>query len=379
MFFHIFKNRLKILLRKKSVIFWTMIFPIILATLFHLAFSDIQNDEKKLKVIDVAVIKNEQYDNNQTLKTVLESVSKDDDNKLFNIKYVDESEAKQLLENGDIDGYILPAEKTSVIVKENGINQTVIKYVIEQTYQYESVATKIYEYNPESLKKAAIDIFFKENQYFNDSSSKNMNMMEVEFYTLIGMACLYGGFLGLMVVDETTANLSTKGARTSIAPVHKMKVLLISLLVSFIIQYIEILILIGYLYCILGVSFGGNIGYVCLLSLFGCLAGTSLGLLVGVSSKKSDGIKTGIVLAITMTLSFFAGMMGVYMKYVIQNNAPILAKINPVNMITDGFYSLYYYDTMTRYYNNIISLAIFSAIMIIISYIFIRRQKYDSI
>ena len=177
-----------------------------------------------------------------------------------------------------------------------------------------------------------------------------------------------------MVVDETTANLSTKGARTSIAPVHKMKVLLISLLVSFIIQYIEILILIGYLYCILGVSFGGNIGYVCLLSLFGCLAGTSLGLLVGVSSKKSDGIKTGIVLAITMTLSFFAGMMGVYMKY-----APILAKINPVNMITDGFYSLYYYDTMTRYYNNIISLAIFSAIMIIISYIFIRRQKYDSI
>ena len=149
MFFHIFKNRLKILLRKKSVIFWTMIFPIILATLFHLAFSDIQNDEK-LKVIDVAVIKNEQYDNNQTLKTVLESVSKDDDNKLFNIKYVNESEAKQLLENGDIDGYILPAEKTSVIVKENGINQTVIKYVIEQTYQYESVATKIYEYNPES-------------------------------------------------------------------------------------------------------------------------------------------------------------------------------------------------------------------------------------
>ena len=117
-----------------------------------------------------------------TVKTVLESVSKDDDNKLFNIKYVDESEAKQLLENGDIDGYILPAEKTSVIVKENGINQTVIKYVIEQTYQYESVATKIYEYNPESLKKAAIDIFFKENQYFNDSSSKNMNMMEVEFY-----------------------------------------------------------------------------------------------------------------------------------------------------------------------------------------------------
>ena len=59
MFFHIFKNRLKILLRKKSVIFWTMIFPIILATLFHLAFSDIQNDEKlkKLKAEYVYITK----------------------------------------------------------------------------------------------------------------------------------------------------------------------------------------------------------------------------------------------------------------------------------------------------------------------------------
>lgn len=378
MFCHIFKNRFKILIRNKSMIFWTMIFPIVLATLFYFAFSDIENDSK-LKAIDIAVIQNEQFENNQTLKNVLKSLSEDGENKIFNIQYVDELKAKELLDEGKIDGYILSTENTSVIVKENGINQTIIKYVIDQVYQLENVAQNIYEYNPESIMNVVKEIFLSENNYFDDSSSKNMNMMEIEFYTLIGMACLYGGFLSLIVVNETEANLSAKGARISIAPVHKLKVLLISLLVALTIQFIETSILIAYLYFILGVSFGGNLGYVCLLSLFGCLAGTSLGLLVGVSSKKSDGIKTGILLAITMVCSFLSGMMGVSMKYIVQKNAPILAKINPVNMITDGFYSLYYYNTMDRFYSNIIGLTLFSTVMIVISYIFIRRKKYDSI
>ena len=378
MFCHIFKNRFKILIRNKSMIFWTMIFPIILSTLFYFAFSDMESDSK-LNVIDIAVIQNEQFENNETLKTVLKSLSKDNENKIFNVQYVDESKAKNLLNEGKIDGYILAEEETSVVVKENGINQTIIKYVIDQVYQLQSVATNIYEYNPDSIVKVVKEIFFTQTNYFDDSSSKNMNMMEIEFYTLIGMTCLYGGFLALIVVDETEANLSAKGARASIAPIHKLKVLLISLLVAFVIQYIETLILIAYLYFVLGVSFGGNIGYVCLLALFGCLAGTSLGLLVGVSSKKSEGLKTGILLAITMVCSFLAGMMGVSMKYIVQKNVPILAKINPVNMITDGYYSLYYYDTMSRFYSNIISLTLFSVVIIVISYIFIRRKKYDSI
>lgn len=378
MFCHIFKNRFKMLIRNKSMIFWTMIFPIVLGTLFHFAFADIENDSK-LKPIDIAVIQNEQYENNEYLKKVLQSLSEDNDNRIFNIKYVDESQAKDLLDKGEISGYIANDATTSIVVKENGINQTVIKYVIDQVYQLQSATANIQEYNPEAIVRVAKEVLLKDTKYFNDSSSKNMNMMEVEFFTLIGMACLYGGFLALIVVDETEANLSAKGARASIAPVHKLKVLLISLLVAFIMQFIETLVLIVYLNFILGVNFGGNLGYVCLLALFGCLAGTSLGLLVGVSNKKSDGIKTGILLTITMLGSFFAGMMGVSIKYLIQKNVPILAKINPVNMITDGYYSLYYYDTMDRFYNNIISLVIFSMVMITISYIFIRRKKYDSI
>lgn len=76
---------------------------------------------------------------------------------------------------------------------------------------------------------------------------------------------------------------------------------------------------------------------------------------------------------------FLSGMMGVTMKYTIDKNIPLLNKINPASMITDGFYALYYYDTLDRYYLNIVSLLIFAFILIAISSFSLRRQKYDSI
>ncbi len=67
------------------------------------------------------------------------------------------------------------------------------------------------------------------------------------------------------------------------------------------------------------------------------------------------------------------------MKYIIDTNAPIINKLNPANMITDGFYSLYYYEDLSRFYFNIISLLIVSTILLIGATIFLRRKKYDSI
>jgi ABC-2 type transport system permease protein len=80
-----------------------------------------------------------------------------------------------------------------------------------------------------------------------------------------------------------------------------------------------------------------------------------------------------------MTGCFLAGMMGVGMKYVIDKNMPILNIINPANMITDGFYALYYYTNSSRYWFNIISLLIFSGLAIALSCRKLGRARYDSI
>ena len=375
MFKHIFVNRLKTLLRNKAMMFWTLAFPIILGTFFNLAFSNLSKEEK-LDVINIAVVENA---DNESLKDVLNVLSKEDEDQIFNTKYVSENEAKNLLSESKISGYIVIDNEVNIHVKESSIEQTIIKYVIDQYYQMNSVAKNAIQYNPEAISNGAIALINENKEYFVDKSNKNMDSTVNYFYTLIGMACLYGGFFGLYTINEVEANLSKKGARVTVAPIKKTTVILSSLLVSLFVQYIEVLILIVYLTLILGIDFGNQLGNVLLLSLFGCLAGISMGILIGVSSKKSENLKMGILISSTMFCSFLSGMMMMQMKYIIEKNVPLLGYINPVNMITDGLYSLYCYDNLDRYNNNIVSLIIFSLVMFGISYIFLRRKKYDSI
>ena len=60
MFFHNFKNSLKVLLKNKSLIFWTFIFPLLLGTLFKMAFSNIEKSEK-LEIIEIGIINDNNY------------------------------------------------------------------------------------------------------------------------------------------------------------------------------------------------------------------------------------------------------------------------------------------------------------------------------
>ena len=129
----------------------------------------------------------------------------------------------------------------------------------------------------------------------------------------------------------------------------------------------------------LHVDFGDNILLVLLLAAVGNLAGISLGILIASIFRVSEGAKTGITIAVTMFLSVLSGMMGVTLKYVIDKNAPIVNLINPNNLITDGFYSLYYYNTLDRYFRDVCYLLVFVAICLIISFVSLRREKYDSI
>ena len=167
--------------------------------------------------------------------------------------------------------------------------------------------------------------------------------------------------------------------RTSVSPVRKGTMLLGSLCASYVVQLIGMALLFVFTIFALKVDYGTNLSLIILLACIGSLAGLSLGIAVSTLVKSNENAKIGILISVTMVACFLSGMMGITMKYVIDKNVPILNKINPASMITDGFYSLYYYDTLDRFYFNVISLLIFSALMIFISYKGLRRQKYDSI
>lgn len=393
MFIHNFKYSLKALLRNKMLIFWTFAFPIILGTLFKVAFSNIENSEK-LDIINIAIVQNEEFENNEAFKTSFEKLSdENNEDRLFNTQYTTKEEAKDLLNKGEIIGYMeLKQDRPVLTFVTNGIDETVFKHVAEeivqtsdiikqlsQTQIQKQIASGNYIINYDEIYNKAIEMAKEDNVELKNISNSNLSYTMIEFYTLIAMTCLYGGMLSMVSINQILANMSNKGKRIAVSPTKKSIIILSSLLASYIVQLIGLAILFLYTLFVLGVDYGSNTGLIILLAIVGSFAGLALGTFVGTIFKASENTKTGILIALTMLGCYLSGMMGITMKYVVDKNVPIINKINPASMITDGFYSLYYYDRLDRYWFNIASLLIFALILVIISFFSLRRQKYDSI
>ena len=389
MFWHNFKYSLKTLLKNKMLLFWTFAFPIVLGTFFYMAFSNIEKTET-LDAFDIAIVNNNDFNENILFKEAFKSLSdKTNDNYLFNIKYVNLDEAKNLLGEEKIVGYLyFSNDNVNVTVNSSGIDETVLRFVTNELLSKKEMINTLVEVNYakavsdadlNEIYKEAINIVSNSDVTLNNISNKNLSYTNIEYYTLIAMSALYGAMISITVINYKLPNMNSVGKRCSISPLNKKTLLISSLLASYLVQIVGLLILFIFMLLVMHVDFGNNGLLVLLLGLVGSLTGLSLGIFIGSVIKTNENAKTGILISITMLWCFLSGMMGITMKYVIDKNVPIINKINPAALLTDGFYALYYYDTLNRYVMDVISLVIISLVLILLSLGSLRRQKYDSI
>lgn len=160
---------------------------------------------------------------------------------------------------------------------------------------------------------------------------------------------------------------------------HKLKLILTDQLTSFALGYTDVIILILYLRYALKLDFQGQMGRMLIVALFGSLIGVSMGLFVGSFGKMQEGAKIGIMLGISMVSSFLAGLMNGTMKDIVEKSVPFVNRINPASLISDAFYCINVYDDMTRYYRNLITLAVMCMVLVMASFFMVRRERYDSI
>jgi ABC-2 type transport system permease protein len=203
-------------------------------------------------------------------------------------------------------------------------------------------------------------------------------MVVIEFYTLIAMACMQGAMLSCEMMNRCMPNITNRGKRVAIAPTRKGVIVASNLLAGYTLLFVAVMALIFFTRFVLGVEYGDNIPFICLLAAVGGLTATMMGMFLSVILKTRESAKNIIIVIVTMVGSLFAGMFGVT-KMFFDELAPGVNKVSPVGLITDGLYSLYYYDDMTRFYINVISLVIISLLFFIFSIRSLRRQRYDSI
>lgn len=376
---HLLKYRIRSLMRGRVLLFWTFLFPLVLTTLFHFAFSQLESDTP-FEPIPVAVVDNGAYRGNVPLQKTLEEVGKKGENQLLVVTIAGEEQAKALLKDGKVEGILSAGEEISLTVKESGISQTILKAFLDEFQRTSGTIANILAEHPEqaaSLLQKLGDSrsFTKEISLSKASPDTTINY----FFTVIAMTCMYGGLWGIESTTEMQPNLSPLGARRSLGPVPKRKIILADQIAMVLIQFVIILLVLLYMAVPLGVPFGNQWGYLIFACFTGCVFGVALGNCIGVLSTKSENAKTAWLLVISMTGSFLAGMMIVNMKDIVSHRAPFLNYINPCALLTDSFYALYMYDTHTRFFLNMGILWAFSIVLLSVSVLKLRRQKYASI
>lgn len=378
---NLFITRLKCLFRTRGILFWTLLFPIVLSTFFNLAFSNIYSGEM-FQSIPVGVINNQGYLDDTVFQMALKetNASDEEESKLFEVTECSREEAEELLSNGEIFGFIDVEDDYSFTVKDSAIEQTIVKSFLDIYKQHRNIITNIVKKDPSKLEDVMSELMNTSGFVVEKVKGENKpDTMITYYFALIAMASLYGCNWGLKEIIDIQADQSVRGARMNVAPIHKMKLLLCNLSAAVVVQICNILLLIAYLAFVLKIDFGNDIGYIILTCIVGSITGVTMGSMLSALIKKSEELQVSILVSITMICSFLAGLMIANMKYIVALYVPILQYINPAALIADAFYSLYYYDTYTRFFTNIGCLFGFSLLFGIITYLATRRREYASI
>ena len=366
--------RLKRLLRMKQLFFWSIIFPLLLGTVFKVAFSDATNKDWGFAAIPVAVTTEIGGAQDEAFISFLKEM-KNGEAAFFTVEECDREAAEAMLSGGDVSAVIVTGEETKVILKENGLNSTVVKTVVDGYLQSKdmfveaAVAGKLTE---------VIGAFSEEIETLGvkefEGTSKDPFVQY--FQALIAMASLYGAMYGLMNTNELNIKFASVSARRLAAPMRTIPTVLCDVAAAFTIQYIQFLINIAYFILILKVDFGRVNGWLFLGGAFYSLLGVLNGYFIGTVVQKSDGLQNAIMMGCTMFSCFLAGLMVGNIRISIELTAPIVNRVNQATLIADSMQALCIMGDMEKYARCLLGILIWCVCLVAGSILVLMvRQK----
>ena len=382
MFLNILCKKLKICVNNKQNIFWTLMFPIILGTLFTIAFGGIFESYKFEQVKTAVVFDTDDEQVIENAKTFLEGIS-NDGKKLLDIQYMEYDEAEALLKDGEkVNGIIRVKEdgKLTLDIISNGNESTIQQSIVTGYNQNVTMIEKVAKEHPEKLGEVIKGIS-KSTSYVIPKSlgGDNKDPFISYFYNLLAMTTLFASMHSLRIGNNTQANMSKVGARANASPVRRMSFQIAGFIASYLVSLAVVEIGLTVMIFVLKVEFGGDMLMIYLTSALATLLGVSLGFFVGNLGSFSLDKKEGILVGITLLGCALSGLMYGDMKIIIAEKAPIINKINPTAVISDSYYALNMLGVGSRYFETVMYMVGLSLVLTIGGLLLGRKVSYDSI
>lgn len=417
---HLIGYNLKLLLSNRTLVFWTLAFPLLLGLLFKGALGDIVNKEA-FDTVPVAVVNSQVYQDS-TFKIAFDDLSKKDSSpvssenqpllKLRMVKTLEEG--KRLLEDEEVSGVveitgssqaaISRDAKANLTLASNGMEQTILKTILDEITQRTDMISQLTQremaanvrahsppdfqnippgqppaFDPSQVATSVQDKLAKSDFTLRDRSPKSMDLLMAEFFSLLAMAALYGGMFSMTVMNNAQPTLGVIGRRVAVAPTSKAKLIISGIISSYLLQLLGLILLVAVCHVLFNIDFGPNWALTFLLTSLGALVGLSFGVAISALVPGGENMKIGALISVTMLGAVLAGMMGGIMRYVVDQKAPLVNKLNPTALITDGFYNLYYHPGFDGFWQDVTLLLIISAVFLGASLFVLRKQRYDSL
>lgn len=370
-----FLYRLKILLKDKALIFWTLFFPMILATFFNVSLREAYKNPPQ-KIYNVAVVNTD-----ESFQTFLNSLETDHQF-LKQTAYTDYQSAVAASENNSFDAIIVYQDIASITFSSNDYSSesTIISNVFQQYNTKKHLIETELKSNPTVVTENFINDIMSDTKYVTTvSDEKSSEMIVIHFYSAIAMLCIYASQRGNRSAQYLQADMSAIGIRNNISPTSKSKMVLIDVAAIFTIFAIEFCIFIIFLKYLLNAPFGNNFMLIVLTGVIGGLLTSMFGYMMCVVIKGGEGKRSTIISMVGIFMSFLSGMMATNVKFLVDQHLPLLAKINPAALITDNFYWIYMNSHEHVIWENLTWMLGLTIVFGIIAFSKLRRTTYDHI
>ncbi len=364
--------------------FWMFAFPFILSTVFYLAFSNLDKGGVEVKM---------GINEENALVGILENIE------VFDLVYAEEGELKDKLLNEEVDAFL--SDDYEVNVSSSSLKANVAVDIIEQIRKY-SLAymlsvkdeLKIPLSDEEIMGLSLADIvpyMTVDGEYSVDGIEENLNskidyetqeggVLRIVLFTAVAMFSLYSAFTAVRFSEMIQGYLSEIAMRVSVSPFTKLKLILSTFVMTFLVNIVISTLVIVYINFVLGVKLFSDFALTALIlvvaSIFGIAFGTAIGIIKGLKAE----LKTTIINVVLLVSSFLCGMGGdTGFKQDIAMKAPIFNMLNPVNLVNESLYKVNLIGSSEGVYLNLGILLGGAAILLLVSGLFLRRESYDSI
>ena len=440
-----FKTTVRTLLLTPSAVVWTLIFPIVLATVFNFMFEPMRSTGS-VEAVDVAVVADDAWEDSP-FSQVVDTLSEADEPLLAVHPVAGEKEARELIAEGSVAGaYIVDAAGNEGNAEQSGsdeldavdaagpagaagaasgsgtaagssdvststssvgstgapriilapagsgtgsdasydVNRAILESVATSYLQSEALIEELATHDPVALS----DPTTIENALGLGVSVREVSLTHAQpdsmvrfYYALLGMASIFAAQLAGESVWHLQPTSSAAGARRTVSSTSRMRLLIPTIGACWAVSTTFLAIAFGYICLTAHIDFSGREG-LCIVgiaasSLLSCGIGALVGALPG---RMGSDSRRGILTALTCLLSLFAGLYGeptMDLADTIAQAIPAATWLNPVCLIRDLFYTVYYYDTLVPFALRLAACAGIAAVLLAVSTACMRRSAHE--